>query len=274
MCQKALDAFAPYGDPFGMHRMLTNFSRFYRLKSAGTHVQSNLIALNSLLVECLQDPFSKMQTCRRSGNRSLDLGIDRLVGTQVALLRFSIEIGRNGKFADGIKHFREGYGIVSPVEDYLMARTANPNAFSSKDYCAVAHDNLAFQTTFLPFLQITDQTGPGTATGLGERQLIISRRVRFETEHLNQRTCCLVKMKARLNHLGIIENHQFPLGQVFGKMGEDVLADLSPTIKQEFRTVSLRKGIFGNAFIGQGIVIIFYPDMLCINHLLYIYLKL
>ena len=68
-------------------------------------------------------------------------------------------------------------------------------------------------------------------------------------------------MQTRLNHLGVVEDHQCTLGQILRQIAEHIMRNLSMPIQQQLGTVSLRQRKLGNPLIGQRIVELTNPDM-------------
>ena len=58
-----------------------------------------------------------------------------------------------------------------------------------------------------------------------------------------------------------------------GEVAEGIFADVSVLVDEQFAFVSLGQGEFGNAFVGQRIVVIGYFDVFRI-HSFYIVIKL
>ena len=99
-----------------------------------------------------------------------------------------------------------------------------------------------------------------------EHKLIVGRIGWLHEEDLYQGTRLLAEMQTRLNHLGIVVNHQSALVQVFRQMVEHILAYLTMTVEKEFGMVALRQGELGNALIRKGVIVIGNFYMFCIHY--------
>ena len=97
-----------HGNMLCVHVVVANLLALDWLEGAGTNVQGNLLALNAVAVQFCQHLGGEVQTCRGGSHTALYLGIDGLVGGEVALLRLSVQIGRNGKFARLFEKFGKG----------------------------------------------------------------------------------------------------------------------------------------------------------------------
>ena len=99
-----------------MHRMLTDSTAFYGTEGTCSHMQGDFFAFNTMSINLIQDPFRKMQTCRRGGHTAFNLRIDRLVGCLVALLCLAVQVRRDRQFTQHIKNVGKiDVGIV-PLE--------------------------------------------------------------------------------------------------------------------------------------------------------------
>lgn len=67
------------------------------------------------------------------------------------------------------------------MQTHFMPRSADAEALCRQRQFLSTHLDGAFQTSFLPFLEITDEASPGHAARLGKRELIVGRRVRLQT---------------------------------------------------------------------------------------------
>ena len=94
--------------------------------------------------------------------------------------------------------------------------------------------------------------------------------MRLKAENLNERARSLAEMQARINHLRIVEHHQFACGKAFGQVAKPPFAHHALLIGQQFRLVALRQRVFGNTFFGKRIAIFFNAYMLRVQHSQYI----
>ena len=72
----------------------------------------------------------------------------------------------------------------------------------------------------------------------------------LQAENLDKCARSLAKMQARINHLRIVEHHQFARRKEFGQVAKPPFAHHALAIGQQFRLVALRQRVFGNALIG------------------------
>ena len=91
-----------------MHLVIANLCAFHGFKSTSTYVQRHLIAFNTFGINRLQYAFRKVESCSRSSHRALNFGIYGLIGLHIALLRLTIQVGRNGQFAHCLKYLGKG----------------------------------------------------------------------------------------------------------------------------------------------------------------------
>ena len=219
-------------------------------------MQRNFVAFDALFIQALQHPFGEMQaSCRRS-HRTLHLAVHRLIRFQVAGLRITVQVWRDRQFADSFEHLGKGHLVVVPAEHHFVSRAAHSLSLGSQRQFAFAHRDAFFQFTLFPLFQVTDEASPRHAARGCKILLIVERRVRFEAEHLNQRTGRFIKVQTRLNHLGIVEHHEFTLFQVVRQVIEHVLFNFAFAVNQQFRFIAVCFRVFSDAFIGQRVVIV------------------
>ena len=108
MLDEFADGVATHADVFGMHLVTFDFLALDGLESAGTDVQRQFLALYTVGIEIGEHLGGEMESCRGSGHRTLDLGIDGLIGGLVALLGLAVQIWRDGELAHGIDNLSEG----------------------------------------------------------------------------------------------------------------------------------------------------------------------
>ena len=65
-------------------------------------MQGEFLAVYALGIQLLQHLIGKVQSSRGSCHRAFDFGVDRLVGSLVALYGLAVQVRRNGQFADGL----------------------------------------------------------------------------------------------------------------------------------------------------------------------------
>ena len=121
------------------------------------------------------------------------------------------------------------------------------------------------QGTFLPLLQVAHQAEPCTTVALDKVLLVFHRAGGFQNENLYQCPGLLAETQAGLYHLGVVEHHQCALGQIRGQMVETAFLHLSAVVHQKLAAVALRQGEFGNALVGQGVIIILDLNMLGVH---------
>ena len=123
-------------------------------------------------INVLEHLRREMKTGRRCRYAAFDLGIDRLIGGFVALLRRAVQIWGNGQFTHHVDNLGKTHrGIPFKVD----AVGCSVNLSARSTYYALCIINYAFsrQRAFFPFFQITHQTIPGTMTCGLEHQFII-----------------------------------------------------------------------------------------------------
>ena len=113
MGQQSFDGVAMHGNVFGVHVVPADVLALDGAEGAGSHVQRHLFAFDATGVDVVEDTLREVQSCCRSRYGALYLGIDRLVGSLVALLRLAVEVGWDGKFADGIDDLGKGDGTLT-----------------------------------------------------------------------------------------------------------------------------------------------------------------
>lgn len=112
---------AVHGNVLRVHVVVANLLALDGFEGAGTNVQGHLLALYAVGIQFCQHLGGEVQACRGGGHTALYLGVDGLVGGEVALLCLSVQVGRDGQFARGFKDFRPGVAGI-PCEVYLVAR--------------------------------------------------------------------------------------------------------------------------------------------------------
>ena len=212
-----------HSDILRMHGMFANCTALHGTERSGTNMQSDFFAFNTMRINLVQYPFRKMQSCCRRRHRTLNLGIDRLIGRLVALLCLAVQVRRNGQFTQHIENVGKiDVGIV-PLE--LNELTGSLLALTNCRYLKlfVFYFKVPNECSFLPFFLIAYQTQPRTAMRLLEHLFIVSRYRRLQQENFDQCTCVLAEVQTSLNNLCIVHNHQGSLRQVFGQVIEYVL---------------------------------------------------
>ena len=102
MGQQALDGAAMDGNVLGMHVVSAYVLALDGTERACSDVQRHLLALNAAGIDVAEHTLREVESRRWRRHRALYLGVDRLVGYLVALLRLAVEVRRDGKLADGI----------------------------------------------------------------------------------------------------------------------------------------------------------------------------
>ena len=75
----------------------------------------------------------------------------------------------------------------------------------------------------------------------------------------------LAEAEPGLYDLRVVEDHQCAFGQEFGQVTEMAFRHLPPLIDKQLAAVAFLQRKLGNAFVGQGIVIVLYPYMPWVN---------
>ena len=97
-----------------MHVVLGQVFDTHGLKSARSHMERHLLAVDAVGINVGEHLLREVETRRRCCHRTLYLRIDRLIGRLVRLLRLAVEVRRNGQFADGIQYLGKGDAVVVP----------------------------------------------------------------------------------------------------------------------------------------------------------------
>ena len=161
MLNQLLDGLQADSNMLGMHLVVTNLLALYGFKGAGTYVKGQLLALYAVGIEVGQYAFCEMKSCRWSGHRSLNLGIDGLIGTEVALFGLTIQVGRNGQFSQRLQHLGEGKTSF-PAETYLEAGAMRSHTLGRNGISLSVYLKRSIKQPFFPLLGVAYQTIPGT----------------------------------------------------------------------------------------------------------------
>ena len=84
---------------FGMHLMPFDRLAFHGFERPGSDMERQFFPSDSQSIDSSQNFRCKMQTRCRGGHRTFYLGVNRLVGLQIAFLSFAIQIRRNRQYA-------------------------------------------------------------------------------------------------------------------------------------------------------------------------------
>ncbi len=160
VCQQTLDSLPADADPFGVHLVTRYFFAFDRLERTSPHMQGYFVLLYSPLAESLQHSRSEVQAGSRRGHGTFHLGIYGLVVRQVRCFRLSVQIGRNGKLANGFEHVGEGSLFTVPTEADGMRCPHRAEKFGGQPDGAAAHLHCAFKQAGFPAFQVSDETEP------------------------------------------------------------------------------------------------------------------
>ena len=184
-----------------------------------------------------------------------------MVGRLVALLRFTIEVRRNGQFTYCIQEFCPGV-VTIPRELNDVGSAMKPFPFTSQSHLfPIGHLYRTEELALFPFLQIAHQAIPLHTPLLREVQLVVVGEGWFEAEHLDEGTLyafygCFSEMQACLDDLRVVEDHQGTLGQVFRQGEKDILAHLTMIVDEQLAGIALSQWELGDAFVGQVVVVI------------------
>ena len=108
MIEKLGDGLAAHTDIFGVHLVALHLLTLDGLEGASTHMEGEFLTLDTVGVKIGQHLRREVKSGRRSRHATLDLRVDGLVSGLVALLRFTVKIGRNGQFTHDIDDLGEG----------------------------------------------------------------------------------------------------------------------------------------------------------------------
>jgi hypothetical protein len=177
-------------------------------------MQRELLALDAALVDGLEHPVGEVQPRRRGSHAALYLRVHRLVGGLVALFGLAVEVWRYGQLAHGIENVGKGHLGAIPAEVDAVAGVVLGATLHAQGHVVPPDGEAAAEPALLPFLEVAHKAQPrATARGL-EHLLIVGRGGRLEQEDLDESARVLAEMYAGLNHLGVVENHQCPCGQM------------------------------------------------------------
>lgn len=236
-------------------------------------MQGDFLAVDSAPVERSQDVVGEVQSGRRSGHASLHFGVDRLVSHLVALLRFAIQIRRNGQLSHCFEYLGKAHLGVVPTEiDPIVGARPAPERLVLSHIAPGAERQptafdfeLALESALFPLLQIANHTQPRALPAGLEHLFIIRRGSRLHQKNLYQGPGFLAEVHPRLDDARVVEDHQGPLRQVTRQLEEQVVGEFAPIIDQQLAAVALRHGIFRNAVVGQRIVKITDMNMSCFH---------
>ena len=159
VCNEPFYGCAVYGNVLRVHVVAANLLALDWLEGAGTNVQGNLLALYAMVVQFCQHLGGEVQTCRGGSHTALYLGVDGLVGGEVALLCLSVQVGRNGQFARGFEDFCPSMVSV-PGEVYLVTGAVCLATGGREGDGFLANLYLLVQGTCLPLLQVAHKAIP------------------------------------------------------------------------------------------------------------------
>ena len=123
------------------------------------------------------------------------------------------------------------------------------------------------EPSFFPFLEVAHKAEPFTFSFACEVLLILFRQGRFQDEYLDECSSLFVEMQTCLHHFRVVEHHQCSLREIPGEIPENVFADASVAVHQQFRTVALRERVFCYAFLGKRVVVVLYLYVSWISHI-------
>ena len=87
-------------------------------------MECHLFQVDTFVTQSLKHALSEVQAGSRSRYGSFDLRIDGLIGFLVAFLRFPVQIGRNGQFAEHFQNIGKGDFRVIPGEIHPVTGAA------------------------------------------------------------------------------------------------------------------------------------------------------
>ena len=103
---------------------------FHRLECPGSDMKRQFFPSDPLRIDSRQDFRCKMQTGCRCGHRTFYLGVDRLVGLQIAFLGFPVQIRRDRQHACRIQQVGKRARRMIPCKLDEMAVPAGLQFFS------------------------------------------------------------------------------------------------------------------------------------------------
>ena len=264
-----LDALAAHGDELGVHLVPLDGLALDGLKGSGAHMQGHLLAAYAFRVDSGQHLRGEVQSGGRRRYRTFDFRVDRLVGLQVALLRLAVQIGGDGQHACRVEDVGEGVAGVIPAEANLVGVAVRGDLLGRERHALLADGDAAAQRALLPLLQVAYEAGPGARLRLLKHKGVVVWRVGLQAEHLDAGARLLLKQQARLDHPRVVIHQQGVGGHEVGDVLKLAFFDLSRSIEQQLRFVSFRQGEFGNALIGQRIVVILHTYLFrfCRHHI-------
>ena len=103
MLQKLFYHAPRHVDPFAVHFVTFDAFALHGFEGAGTHVERQLGTFDAATLEGFQHRRGEVQACCRGGHAAFDLGINGLVGFQVAGFSLAVEVGWDGELSAGIE---------------------------------------------------------------------------------------------------------------------------------------------------------------------------
>ena len=250
MINQFLNGIPSYTDKLSMHLVTFYSFTFHRLESSCSYMKCQFFALNTMGIKTCQDFRSEMQSCCRSRHTTLDLRIDRLIGSLITLLSLTVEIRRNWQFTHSVDDLCKGDMVTIPLKSNSLTRTMNWTTRGSDTDMLSPDINLTGQQTILPFLQVTHQTIPWTTVCGLEHQLVVRWISRFQQKNFNKCSRAFAIMHSCLNHLRIVEHHQSTRRQILRQMVEHILSYLTFIVDQQFGMITFLDGKLSYALVG------------------------
>ena len=202
----------------------------------------------------------EMQPGRRSGDRSLEPGVDRLVAAVVQLLALAAEVRRDRNPSELLEQLPERERRVPDELDDLMP-AAVPGSGRFEPVGPSAEPECDLQRSVFPFFQIADDALPAAAAVRGKGALVIGGGVRLETEYFDARAGRLVENQPGSDHFRVVEYEHRTLGQKPPDPLEAVLGDAAVAADEQLRLLAPLERKFGDAPFGQRVVVVGYADV-------------
>ena len=246
-------------DGFDVHLVFADGVGADGFEGAGADVEGDVFGLDALGFQMVEYLGGEVETCRGGCHGAVVVGVDGLVAGGVGGFGFAVEVGRQGDDSGGLDDLGEG-GSAGPLEVHHPG-VAHGLAAGGGEGGSVAGIYVEGEGPGFPLLVVADEAGPGAKPALGEGFGDI-HAVGFEAEDLNGGAGLLLEEEAGMDDFGVVEGQEGVLRQEVREVVEVVLRKVVAAEAEELGVVALREGVFGDAVVGQGVVVVLDADVL------------
>ena len=234
------------------------------LEGACPDVQRHLVELEALFAQGGDEGLGEMQSRRGSRHRSVVTGEDGLVTVAVVGLGIAVQVGRQGNLTGGLQHRGERQGRGCPRELDFGILVVLEDAFRTQHHGLPSYRQIHRKQAFFPSFRVANQALPTHGRGGTEGHLVVF--FRLQAENLDARPCGLMELQAGTDDLGLVEDQQGVFGQKIANMFKLRLLYLVVFQHQKIRSITFRQRVFGDAFLGQGVVVFLNGDVFYCGH--------